>query len=111
MPLHSQTSNQILHASDADFDEVVLRSDVPVLVDFYADWCGPCQMLAPILTDLARETSDAKIVKVNVDHAPEVAGQYGVTAIPTVMVFKQGEVAAQHMGLANKSQLKALLQR
>ncbi len=111
MPSHPQAAQSVLHVSASDFEREVLQSEVPVLVDFYADWCGPCKMLAPVLNDLAKETSDAKIVKVNVDQAPELAGRYGISAIPTLLVFKDGEITAQQMGLASKSQLQAMLRR
>jgi thioredoxin 1 len=97
------------HANEADFARLVLQSEVPVLVDFYADWCGPCQELAPVLDEVARETPDARVVKVNVDHSPRLAAQYGISAIPSVMVFRGGKVAAQHTGLASKSELKSML--
>lgn len=105
------TRNGVEHANDADFGQLVLNADVPVLVDFYADWCGPCQMLAPTLETLARETSHAKIVKVNVDHNPELARQYRVSSIPTLLVFDGGKVTGEHVGLAGKSQLESLLAR
>jgi thioredoxin 1 len=101
----------IVHASEADFAETVLNSSVPVLVDFYADWCGPCRALGPVLEDVARETADAKVVKVNVDRSPRLAARYGVASIPNLVVFRDGEVAARHVGLASKDQLKALLAR
>lgn len=104
-------AHAVEHAADADFREKVFSSDVPVLVDFYADWCGPCRMLAPVLEELARETPNAKIVKVNVDDSPNVAYQYRIQAVPTLMVFKKGRAVAQHAGLANKASLKALLAR
>ena len=85
----------IEHAGEADFQYKVLGSTAPVLVDFYADWCRPCQMLAPVLEELARETPDAKIVKVNVDDSPALAAQYGISAIPSLLVFKGGQIAAE----------------
>ncbi|NQT40409.1 MAG: thioredoxin [Planctomycetes bacterium] len=102
---------KVEHADTADFQRKVLESDVPVLVDFYADWCGPCRMLAPTLEELARETSDARIVKVDVDRNPELAARYKVGSIPSLAVFAGGEIRAQHVGLADKSELKALLKR
>lgn len=107
---HSPITGLVEHANTANFEQKVLDSQVPVLVDFYADWCGPCKILAPTLDELARETSQARIVKVNVDHSPELAMQYGVSAIPSLAVFKGGEVVAEHVGLASKSQLRAMLQ-
>ena len=97
------------HANEADFARLVLQSDVPVLVDFYADWCGPCRTLAPVLEEVARETPHAKVVKVNVDQNPQLAARYGISSIPSVIVFKQGKVATRHTGLASKSQLKTML--
>jgi len=107
----TQVIGQVEHADARSFDRKVLKSQVPVLVDFYADWCGPCKMLAPALEQLARETSDARIVKVNVDHSPELAMRYGVSSIPSLAVFKDGQVVAEHVGLASKGQLKELLRR
>ena len=107
----AQAKSQVQHANEANFDSLVLKSDVPVLVDFYADWCGPCQRLTPILEELARETPDAKIVKVNVDHSPNLAAEYGVDSIPSLRVFKNGAVTEQLVGLANKNQLKSLISR
>ncbi len=91
------------------FDDQVLKSDVPVLVDFYADWCGPCQLQAPIFDELAGEIETAKIVTVNVDDNPELATRYQISSIPTLLLFKNGRVVARHMGLASKNQVKALL--
>jgi thioredoxin 1 len=80
-----------------------------VLVDFYADWCGPCQMLAPVLEELARETPSAKIVKVNVDQSRQLATRYGINAIPSVMVFREGKMVSRYTGLADKAQLQKML--
>ena len=105
----THAESQVQHANDATFRNLVLNSDVPVLVDFYADWCRPCQQLAPLLEELAAETPDARIVKVNVDHSPSLAAEYGVDSIPSLKVFKKGEVTDQVVGLASKNQLRALL--
>jgi thioredoxin 1 len=105
----THTRSQIEHANDANFRNLVLEADGPVLVDFYADWCGPCQRLAPLLEELAAENPHARIVKVNVDHSPGLAAAYHVDAIPSLKVFKNGVVTDQRVGLANKSQLQALL--
>lgn len=102
---------RVLHADLRDFEEVVLRSEVPVLVDFYADWCRPCQMLAPTLEQLAREMPEVKIVKVDVEANPELAGHFGVSSIPALMVFKDGNVVASRLGLVDKASLKQLIQR
>lgn len=107
----SHTQQSVLHVNESDFAQEVLHSKVPVLVDFYADWCGPCRMLAPVIEDLAREMSGVKIVKVNVDHAPALADRYGISGIPALFVFNDGKVTAHEMGLASKSQLKAMLRR
>lgn len=100
---------KVEHANESNFDQLVLKSDLPVLVDFYADWCGPCRMIAPVLEEFAKETPDARVVKVDVDQASQLAVRYGVSSIPSLIVFKDGEVVTQHVGLANKVQLKALV--
>lgn len=104
-----QSNRQVLHVDRSQFDEVVLQSEVPVLVDFYADWCGPCRALAPALNQLAQETPGAKVVKINVDSNQELAVRYQVNAIPTLLVFNNGREAARHTGLASLPQLKALI--
>ena len=105
----TSSQNKVHHANASNFDQLVLNSEVPVLVDFYADWCGPCRMLAPVLENLARETSEAKIVKVNVDHAPQLAVRYGIESIPALKVFKDGKVVREHVGLADEARLKTML--
>ena len=107
----THAKSQVQHANEANFRDIVLKSDVPVLVDFYADWCGPCQRLAPVLEELAAEIPDARIVKVNVDHSPGLAAEYRVDSIPSLKVFKNGTVTDQLVGLASKSQLRSLLDR
>jgi thioredoxin 1 len=92
-----------------DFDRKVLDAGEVVLVDFYADWCGPCKRLAPVLDELARETPDARVVKVNIDHSPELADQYAVRSVPTLIVFKNGKPVARRMGLNSKRDLQSLL--
>jgi thioredoxin 1 len=101
--------NAVVHADEKTFRQEVLEAKVPVLVDFYADWCGPCRALGPVLEELARETPTAKVVKVNVDDSPQLAGQYGVSSIPNLLVFQNGRVVDQQVGLASKQQLKSLL--
>lgn len=109
--LQAGSTSRIEYANVLDFDEKVLRSDVPVLVDFYADWCGPCRAMSPVLEQLAGENLNIKIVKVNVDENPHIALQYRVDAIPRLMVFKQGRPTAQHSGIAGKAHLAAMLNR
>jgi thioredoxin 1 len=110
MPI-TQAKSQVHHANEATFGNIVLKLNVPVLVDFYADWCGPCKRLAPILDELAAETPDAKIVKINVEDSPSLAAEYGVSSIPSLKVFRNGEVSDELVGLASKSQLRAMLDR
>jgi thioredoxin 1 len=94
---------------ESNFDEKVLGSPVPVLVDFYADWCNPCKLLAPLLEEMAGSNRNVKVVKVNVDESRQLAARYGVKGIPHLLVFRGGEVVAQHVGLANRSRLQSLL--
>jgi thioredoxin 1 len=103
--------SQLISAiSDADFDTEVLHSPVPVLVDFWAEWCGPCKMLAPILEAVAEEyAGKVKIVKVNVDHNPDTPAKFGIRGIPTLILFKKGEAAATKVGALSKSQLTSFL--
>jgi thioredoxin 1 len=105
-----QPVGEVLHADLENFEQIVLESEAPVLVDFYADWCRPCQMLAPTLDELAREMPNAKIVKVNVDENPQLAGYFGVSSIPALMVFKDGNLVAKRLGVADKASLKRLLE-
>jgi thioredoxin 1 len=107
----THATSQVQHANDANFRNLVLKAGVPVLVDFYADWCGPCQRLAPVLEELAAEIPGARIVKVNVDHSPSLAAEYGISAIPSLKVFKNGTPTDQLVGMASKSQLRAMLSR
>ena len=92
-----------------NFQEVVLNSDKPVLVDFWASWCGPCRMVAPILAEIANERRDVKVCKINVDEEPELAGRYNVMSIPTMIVVKEGQVVNQAVGARPKSQILSLL--
>jgi thioredoxin 1 len=94
--------------SDADFEAKVLKSAEPVVVDFWAEWCGPCRMIAPALEEIAAGAlgGKVKIVKLNVDENQKIATRYGVMSIPTLMVFKNGEIASRHLGLAPKAKLE-----
>ncbi len=99
------------HATDASFETDVLKSSKPVLVDFWAEWCGPCRQLGPILDDLSNELGEkVTIVKVNIDESPEAPGKYGVRGIPTMILFKNGEAVATKVGALPKTQLKAWLE-
>jgi thioredoxin 1 len=107
--MSTEVQNAVVYANEQTFRDQVLDSEVPVLVDFYADWCGPCRALSPVLDELAQETPHAKIVKVNVDDSPQLAGQYGISSIPALLVFNDGRITGRQVGLASKEQLKALL--
>lgn len=102
--------SEILHINDADFETVVVQSDIPVLVDFWAPWCGPCKMIAPILDEIAPEfAGKVKIVKINVDDNQLVAGQFGIRSIPTLLLFKNGQLVATQVGALPKNQLAAFI--
>ena len=95
------------HVSDANFGEEVLSSKEPVLVDFWAEWCGPCRAISPVLEELAGELQGkVKIVKLNVDENPNTAAKYGIMSIPTLMIFKNGELASRQVGAAPKAKLE-----
>lgn len=99
----------VLEINDLNFEHEVLKSDMPVLVDFYADWCGPCKILSPIVAEIAQEKSDIKVVKINVDEAQNVAIKYQIMSIPTLIVIKDGNEVNRSVGLINKSQILDLI--
>lgn len=99
----------VIHLTKESFQQEVMNSDIPVLVDFWASWCGPCKMLSPIIDEMGEEVTNAKICKVNVDEQPELAAQYGIMTIPTVLVFKNGEIAANSIGVKPKAALLGML--
>ncbi len=99
-----------LKITKENFETEVLKADKPVLVDFWAEWCGPCQMLLPVVEELAGEVTDAKICKVNVDEQPELAGQFSVMTIPTLIVFKEGKAVNTSIGVKTKSEILKMLQ-
>lgn len=103
-------SKNILALSDSTFEQDVLKSDIPVLVDYWAEWCGPCKMIAPLLDDIASEYAGrVKVAKINIDDNQGTPAKYGVRGIPTLMLFKNGEVESTKVGALSKSQLTAFL--
>jgi|UniRef100_A0A486XW47 thioredoxin 1 len=103
-------SEHILQVSDDSFETDVLKADAPVLVDFWAEWCGPCKMIAPILDDVAQEyNGKVTVAKVNIDHNPNTPPKFGIRGIPTLLLFKNGQVAATKVGALSKTQLKEFL--
>ena len=99
----------VLHITKDTFEAEVLKSDKPVLLDFFAVWCGPCKMIAPILDEIAEEREDIKVCKINVDEEPELAAKYQVMSIPTLVVIKDGEIVNQSLGAKPKAQILAML--
>ena len=99
----------VLHLTKENFEQEVLQAKEPVLVDFWASWCGPCQMVGPVVEEVAGEVTDAKICKVNVDEQPELARQFRVMSIPTLMVFKNGQTVKREVGAKSKAELLDML--
>ena len=103
-------SEHIHYVSDASFKNDVLESPIPVLVDYWAEWCGPCKMIAPILDDIAKDYNGRlKVAKLNIDENPKTPGEYGIRGIPTLILFKGGSVEATKVGALSKSQLVAFI--
>ena len=99
----------VININKNNFQEVVMHSDKTVLLDFWASWCGPCRMVSPIVDEIAAERSDIKVGKINVDEQPELAAQFGVMSIPTLVVIKNGKVVNQAVGARPKAQILAML--
>jgi thioredoxin 1 len=105
-------AGNVIELTDASFDEVVHNSDIPVIVDFWAPWCGPCKMLAPIIEEIANEyAGKAKICKLNTDEARDSAIEFGISAIPTTILFKDGQIQKKWVGLTSKKDLTAALNK
>ena len=105
-------SGSVLQVTDDTFEAEVLKSDLPVLVDFWASWCGPCRAIAPVVEELSEQYSGkVKVAKLNVDESPKTPGQYGIRAIPTLIMFKGGQVADQITGAVSKSHIEQALSK
>ena len=101
----------IIDITNENFENEVVKSEIPVLVDFWAEWCGPCRMIAPIVHEIAEQRSDIKVCKINVDNNPQLCNQFGIDSIPTLLLFKNGEVAAKSIGYSNKAVLESFINK
>jgi len=103
-------NENIINVTDSTFDNEVIKSELPVLLDYWAEWCGPCKMIAPILDDIANEYGGKiKVAKINIDDNPNTPAKFGVRGIPTLMIFKSGSIEATKVGALSKSQLSAFI--
>lgn len=103
-------SDKVLHITDAEFEQEVLNSDKPVLVDFWAPWCGPCKMIGPFIEELSEEMENVKFVKVDIDESSTFATKFGVMSIPNLILFKDGEIVNRQIGALPKTELKAFIE-
>lgn len=97
--------NNIIEITESNFEEEVLKSNKPILIDFWAEWCGPCRMMGPIIEEIANETEDFKVGKINIDEDPDIAANYGIESIPTLLYFKDGKVVKTLVGLRPKEDI------
>lgn len=102
--------SKVLHLNDSDFENEVINSDVPLLVDFWATWCGPCKMIAPSLDELSEEMPNVKFVKIDIDKNSGYAGQLGIMSIPTLLIYKNGEVVGKQVGAMPKDSIKNFIE-
>ena len=101
----------VINLTNLNFEQEVMRSDKPVLIDFFATWCGPCRMVSPLIDEIAEERSDVKVCKVDVDEQGELAAQFGVSSIPTLVVVKSGKVTAQNIGAVPKPKIVEMFEK